>query len=400
MIIHHSGNIGGAGISCLNTALSLKDKYDVVVYCPSKPGDYSSFLSSKGINVKEFDFPLGAIHYYSGGAPVFSPVFIKHVYYIKKYKQRWKQIILEEKPDLLIINSKITSWFSLIAEELSIKSLCFVRETRKDSVLGVWNNIQRKYLNKFTGVVFISGFDKNKESLKKPVTQVVPNYLQISNYEQKRESHEIRKKLGIGSSSFIILFVGGMARIKGIDVLIESLKYLKHSDIKLLIAGDSNFHYRESKGILNKVYNFLKMRYERKIINNITKYSLEDKIIKVGIQKEMSDIYTVAHVLVFPANEPHQARPAFEAGVQKKAVIMPDFENTKEYVRDKYNGLIFKRRNPKSLAKSINRLINEPNLLEELGENNYKQTIIKHTKEQSELLLYGMIEEILEESNE
>ncbi|WP_394138420.1 glycosyltransferase family 4 protein [Cytobacillus oceanisediminis] len=400
LIIHHSGNIGGAGISCYNTALSLSKRFEVIVYCPSTPKLYSEFLKSKQIKVKTFDFPLGSIPYYSGGVSILSPVFIKNLLNIKRYKMRWEEIIVKESPDLVIVNSKTTSWFSLLTNKLMIKSICFVRETRKNAIFNVWNGIQAYLLNKFSGVVFISNYDRKREKLKSPITAVVPNYLDISMYNQKKSRDELCEDYGISPSSFNILFVGGMARIKGIDVAINSMKYLRSENVNLIIAGDSKFRYKEQKSVYIKIYNFLKQRYEKKIIRTIEKYNLNKKIIKVGIQKDMADMYSLADVLIFPANEPHQARPAFEVGVQKKPVIMPDFNNTDEYVKNGHNGLIFKRRNPRSLADSIKKLINDPVLKIKLGRNNYKQTLDSHTREHSEKLLQEAIDEILNTSSE
>lgn len=400
MIIHHSGSIGGAGISAYNTILSLSNKYEVVIYCPSRPSDYSNFLESKGINVRTFDFPLGSIHYYSGGVPVYSPIFIKNLLRIKKYKSKWKEIILKESPDLIIVNSKITSWFSTITKELQMKSVCFVRETRKKELLKIWNNVQKYFLNKFTGVVFISEYDKNIENLKVPKTMVVPNFLNLNLYEQKRNRNDICEEFGIQPNGFNILFVGGVARIKGIDTAVESMQYLTNHNVNLIVVGDSEFHYSEQSDPFVTIYNYFKRKYEDKIKRTVEKFDLEKRIIKVGIQKDMADMYTIADVLIFPANQPHQARPAFEAGAQKKPVLMPDFENTKEYVKNEENGLIFKRRNSKSLAECIIRLIKDPVLKDRLGENNYNLTLKKHTKEHSEEILLSMVNEIMEESIE
>lgn len=395
LMIHHSGSIGGAGISGYNTLISLSKRYEVVMYCPATPSDYSDFLKSKGIKFKNFDFSLGSIHYYSGGPPIYSPTFIRNLLDIKKNRSKWIEIIEYEKPDLIIVNSKILSWVSQLAREMNIKSLAFVRETRKKSYFNIWNNIQRYYLNKFSGVIFISKYDQDIEELTIQDSVVVPNYMNFDLYKQKREREQVSKEYGVNHSSFNILYVGGMARIKGIDIAIKSLKYLVDRNVNLIIVGDPNFHYINKSDLFTKFYNFAKRRFEKKISSTIITYKLDNKIHKLGIKKEMADMYTLADVLIFPANEPHQARPAFEAGVQKKPVILPDFDNTKEYLEDGINGLTFKKRNAKNLAKKINILMDNEELRKELGENNYKQTIKNHSTNNSENILMKFIDDIL-----
>jgi len=395
MIIHHSGSIGGAGVSVYNTIISLKDDYEVVIYCPSKPSDFSEYLYEKGINVKTYDFPIGTIHNFSGGPPAYSPGFLKGIINISKYRGEWERILRTENPNLVIANSKTLAWTALLFRKMNIKSICYVRETRKKSLTNFWNNIQRSLLDKFEGVIFISRYDQKTESLRNAKTQVVPNFIDLESYKQNRSRNEICNSFDIGSDSFNILFVGGMLRIKGFDVAVKSMKYLKNSNVKLVVAGDPLFHYRQENTIYSKIYNFAKKRYENMINSFVEKEKLQNQIIKIGIQKKMVDVYSIADVLIFPANEPHQARPVFEAGALKIPVIMPDFPNTKEYVIHGDNGLIFQRKNPKSLAKSIKTLINDEKYRRKLGENNFEYTSKQHTKETSEKLLKDMIENIL-----
>jgi hypothetical protein len=66
IFFHHSGTIGGAGVSLYNTIISLKEEYEIIVYCPSQPNAFKQYLESKDIKVKTYDFSIGSIPYYSG----------------------------------------------------------------------------------------------------------------------------------------------------------------------------------------------------------------------------------------------------------------------------------------------------------------------------------------------
>ncbi len=395
LIIHHSGVIGGAGVTVYNTIMALQDDYDVVIYCPSNPSDFSEYLMERDINVKTFDFPVGSIHYYSGGSPVLSPGFINGIVNIIKYRKRWDCILKTENPELVIADSKILAGMVFAFRKNNQKSVCYVQETRKKSILNIWNNIQRGLLDKFNGVVFISKYDQDMESLKKAQSIVVPNFISINSFKPNKGRSEACKHFNVDPNSFNILFVGGMLRIKGFDIAVNSLKYLKDLNVKLIVAGDSEFHYKHEKSIYSRLYNFLKGRYEKSINQIITDNNLQSSIIKIGVQKDMTDVYTLADVLIFPATTPHQARPVFEAGAMKVPAIMPDFDNTLEYISHGVNGLIFKRKDPRSLADNIKILIKDEKYRKHLGEKNYEYTLINHTKDTSEKLLKEMIGEIL-----
>lgn len=395
MILHHSGSIGGAGVSVYNTIMTLRDDYEVVIYCPSSPRDFSDFLKEKCINVKTYDFPIASIPYYSGGPLIFSPGFIKGIINIFQCRKAWDYVLKTENPDLVIANSKILAWTSLIFRKNNQKSICYVRETRKKSILNLWNNIQKSLLDKFDGVIFISRYDQEKESLKNAETEVVPNFINRENYKSNKSRSEACKQFGINSNAFNVLFVGGMLRIKGFNTAVKTMKHLKDLNVQLIVAGDSDFHYKPKKNIGSRIYNYVKRAYENSIKREIDKNNLHNNIIKIGVQKDMIDVYTLADVLIFPATTPHQARPVFEAGAMKVPAIMPDFENTLEYVSHGDNGLIFKRKNPRSLADNISVLIKDEDYRKKLGEKNYESTLKHHTKETSEKLLRDMIEKIL-----
>ncbi|SMB88697.1 Glycosyltransferase involved in cell wall bisynthesis [Desulfonispora thiosulfatigenes DSM 11270] len=395
MVIHHSGDIGGAGVSLFNTIRAIEQLADVVVYCPEDPSKFKDFLISKGIKTKTYNFPLGSVYNFSGGPSICNPTFTKKIIDIFKYKNIWKEIIREESPDLVLVNSKILAWFSIITKKLGIKSICYVRETKKKNPLNIFNYLTKYFLNKFDKVIFISKYDEKVEGIDKEKSVVIPNFVDFDNYKSKKNNDETLEKFNIPNGRFNILFVGGMAKLKGVDIAIKSIAFLKEHEINLIIVGNPQFAYISSTNIYFTFYNSLKRRYERSIEKTILKNGIEDKIFKIGIQHEMVEIYKISDVLIFPATKPHQARPAFEAGSQGKPVIMPDFENTVEYVKDNVNGLIFKKRDARSLANAIKKLIDNPGLAHELGRKNYELTLQNHTREKSETMLRKVVIDML-----
>ena len=81
----------------------------------------------------------------------------------------------------------------------------------------------------------------------------------------------------------------------------------------------------------------------------------------------MSVPFAACDILIFPMKEPHQARPAFEIGVQQKPVIITDFPNIHELVKDGVNGLTFDPDNAEALAQAILILKSDKELLKRLG---------------------------------
>jgi glycosyltransferase involved in cell wall biosynthesis len=393
-IIHLSGSIGGGSVSCYNLVRSLESNYEVVVFCPSEPQDFTLFLKEKKINVVNITSPIGGVFHYSGGPSVFNPAFFKKIYQMVKHGRKIENQIRKEKIDLIIANSLVIAWMSKVARSLKIPSICFVRETMVGTPVNIWNVLNKKYLNQFNAVSFLSNYDLNMFSVKTKAV-VIPDYIDCNENKTIKSKEQLCEEYGIPFESFKILYVGGMTRIKGIHTLIKSLKYLKKYNFNLVIAGNSLFQYDKNNKIISKIYNHIKKMYSNRIEKEVNKFNLEENITKVGIQKDMTSFYNLADVVVFPANVPHQSRPAFEAGFQHKTIVLTNFENTKEFIYENWNGLYFENKNPKDLANVIEKLIIDPIGRRYLEENNYKNAMSRHTGAINNPKISKLIKEIL-----
>ena len=76
------------------------------------------------------------------------------------------------------------------------------------------------------------GVDENK-------IEIVPNGIDLSEYENLPDKGVFRNKYGIKSNEKIVLYLGRIHRIKGIDLLVEAFSDLldKMEDVKLVIVG-------------------------------------------------------------------------------------------------------------------------------------------------------------------
>ncbi|MBU1092999.1 MAG: glycosyltransferase family 4 protein [Firmicutes bacterium] len=397
LIIHHSGLHGGAGISLYNTWLELQDYYEVVTYIPNSPSQLFDFLTSKGLKPKVFPFKLGKITHYSGGNSLLQPRFWYHALHSMFQVKYWQRIEIEENPDLIIVNSKVLSWMGKIFKKSA--TLCFVRET----IAGKTNSLINKYMNRnlenFSAVSFLSEFDLKQTNLKKTNAFVVPDFLDKIDYIDSYGKTDSCKKLNIPFDSTNILFVGGINRLKGVDLVLKALVEIKNEKISLIIAGNDDGVVNESNLIryyLTRIKKHKQIVYSKKIKDFIRKNKIEEKVYFIGIQKNISLAYSASDFLIFPMIKPHQARPVFEIGVQKKTAVISDFPNIRELIVHDVNGLTFSPGKYASLSFLILKLVNDPALLKRLGENNYKMSLSRHSKENALRILLEQIRLILQ----
>ncbi len=358
LLLHHCDSWGGAGVSLLNVVKTLSKKYQVTILLPHKESELAKHLRKFSKQIYEFGFEPGTINAYSGGPPTLGRTFAKSLFAIPRTARIIQNICNDNQIDLLVANSMTTAWIGRYVQDIPV--ICFVRETLTDN-LGC--RLIRYCLERYcTAVSFLTEYDRKQFALHLVQTVVIPDYID--------EPVEDYRKCVIGrdKSVFTVLFVGGASRLKGYETLMKTVQILaEEKKVHFVVAGD--------------VPNDKKIK-----TSNIT---------YVGLKEDLSTYYKECDVLAFPSLKPHQSRPAFEAGMYGKPVIISDFAETCENVQHEYNGLTFQPNDPKELAKCILRLKNDENLRNKLGENNLQIAMQKHSKTVCEKQIYELVESVM-----
>jgi glycosyltransferase involved in cell wall biosynthesis len=380
VLIHHSGLLGGAGISLYYTWLELAKKYEVSCYVPDDPPELKTYLETKGLKPKCFSYRLGKITYYSGGNGLKNPKFWYHMFRVLLHKKRWEVILDDERPDLVIVNAVVLCWFAIFAKKY--KLMCFVRETVRGDRRSWANRFMAKLLEKFSLVSFLSNYDRNNWNLTHPQSIVTHNSMERSDFEPKLEKCVACAELSIKSDPFNVLFLGGMNKLKGTKVAVQSMAALPNENIHLIIAGNNpgKFSFGTFRDLWNSLVHFNSKLYFSCILQQISSSSLKNRIHYIGVQSNVRVAFDACDVLIIPMVEPHQARPVFEFGVQKKPVIISDFDNVGEFIVDDVNGLTFRPNDHVALSQCVKKLYQNRALYSGLGHANYQNAITNHDR--------------------
>ena len=112
----------------------------------------------------------------------------------------------------------------------------------------------------------------------------------------------------------------------------------------------------------------LSQKVDRKIhVLNIGKM-----IIKMPFYKNSQLLFAACDILVFPSIKPHFARPVMEAAAMGKPSVASGLPGMDELIKDKETGFLVKPNNPESLSDSVSKMLEDPNLQDEMGENAYR----------------------------
>ncbi len=157
-----------------------------------------------------------------------------------------------------------------------------------------------------------------------------------------------RKKLGITAGK-ILLFVGRIDPLKGIDQLLRTMPHLQSfKDLRLIIIGGDE----SSRG---EVEELKKMARELKI---------ENSIIFQGMVKhdQLTDYYNAADLCLVPSYYESFGLVALEALACGTPVVATDVGDLRNIIGQEETGQVVADNSPEKLAEAINRFFSRPNL--------------------------------------
>ena len=157
---------------------------------------------------------------------------------------------------------------------------------------------------------------------------------------------DARQHLGFGNGK-IILFVGRIDPLKGIDRLIKAVSYLQNiQGLRLVIIGGGEHSQRE-------------IEQSRKLVCNL---NIQDSITFMGLVKhsELPYFYSAADACVIPSYYESFGLVALESLACGTPVVATNVGNFKSIIRQEETGYIVADSAPHHLADKIGLLISRP----------------------------------------
>jgi len=220
------------------------------------------------------------------------------------------------------------------------------------------------FIGKNVDAVLVPGFRHREFFTKLGVSSdkifIMPNVSNIELSDKDYENKEkIKEKLG-STDKKVILFVGRLIDLKGVDYLINAFFKLskEREDIVLLIVGDG-----PEKGNLESLVKDL---------------NIENKVIFVGnIENNLlGGYYLLSNVFVLPSITTYYADACplvvNEAMYFGKPVITSDAVGTTFMIENGKNGYVVPERNSEALYDAINNVVSNPELEKKMGQESKK----------------------------
>ena len=169
---------------------------------------------------------------------------------------------------------------------------------------------------------------------------------------------------GIPQNAFVIGLIGRFVRWKGHLECLEAFHIVRQStskDVRLTMVGD-----------ITAAYNF----YIEEIKQKIKALNLEESVVIIGFQRDVSAVYSGIDILVVPSHAEPLGLVVLEAMAMGKPVVATRVGGPAEIISDGINGFLVDPKEPKSLAYRILELMENPKRAKEIGMR-AKETIIR-----------------------
>ncbi len=183
---------------------------------------------------------------------------------------------------------------------------------------------------------------------------VIPNAIDLSEFDHLPERGDFRNKLGIRSDQIVLLSLGRIEPIKGLDIAINSLALLanKYQNMIFVIAGP------EEDG------------YQSKLLKKASSLGISDRIIFTGLLNSHDRLLALRDADIF-LNTSHSENfsvSSVEAMAIGLPVIVSDKVGVADDILENHAGLVVPNK-PDLIACEIERLINSAELINIFREN-------------------------------
>ena len=178
------------------------------------------------------------------------------------------------------------------------------------------------------------------------------------------DAFKIFERDDVKEENNFVLFFGRLYEYKGLEYLIkaEPLITSEVPDVKIVIAGAGEDFCKYRKMMAGREERFV-------VLNRRLTF------------EEGAELFQRCSLVVLPYVEASQSGVVTVAYGFKKPVVVTDVGSIPELVHDGETGIIVPPRNSEELAKAVVKLLRDPRLRREMGENGHRMLTTSHSKD-------------------
>ena len=181
---------------------------------------------------------------------------------------------------------------------------------------------------------------------------LIPNFVEESQFSRLPERGGLRQNYGLTGNVKIILFVGRMARVKGLETLLGAFSEVIKSrdDVWLVLVGPDGGYYKQMIDLSQR------LRCSHRVITPGPLYG--DKKLEAFVDSD---------IVVMPSDYESFGIVALEAFGCGKPVVGSRVGGLQELIIPDHTGLLFERGNIVELGSILKSLLDRPDFVDEMG---------------------------------
>lgn len=182
--------------------------------------------------------------------------------------------------------------------------------------------------------------------------EIMPNGIDLSEYGDLPPKGCFKRKFGIDEDEKIVLYLGRIHMIKGIDILVNAFANIvdKFNDVKLVVVGPDD-------GYLGELEAFIKT------------LKVEDNVLILGplYGRDKLEAYVDADVYVLPSRYETFPMTLLESYACSRPVIVSNVGSLADLVVHEKTGFLFEEGNVNELVSYLEHLLSNPNDVKRMG---------------------------------
>lgn len=331
-------NSGGVEVTMMELAKKNFEEKKINMFLLTKGGNMLIKLRSYGVN------------------NIILNVKTKNPFTIKKNIKKIKRIILDNRIDIVQVESRAPAWSCYFAcKSLNIPLITTVNGLYDSS--GFFKRFYNSAICRGNPIIAVSNYAKDyiikyykkyiyTKKFRKDV-EVIYRSIDYNVYSNENVSVtrvlELQNKLNLPEDKNIILLPARFSKQKGQDYFLKALKYLDEDNYFCVLVGDIKKKPKYVNYIKKLVYKY-ELQGNVRIYDNIT---------------DMPALYKLSNIVVSSAIKPESfGRVAIEAQAMEKIFVGTNIGGTLETVKDGVTGFLAPYDDPKGFAKVLRKALN------------------------------------------
>ncbi|MEC9293731.1 MAG: glycosyltransferase [Chloroflexota bacterium] len=219
---------------------------------------------------------------------------------------------------------------------------------------GYWGRLLTKLTNPLTDAVEVNSQTgatviENSLGVPREKIEIVRSGVNLDEYSKPTKRTEIRTELGLNQDQHLVLYMGRLRSVKGVEFGIRSFSLVKNKrpNLYMALAG-------EGEQLCNL----------KKLVNSL---GIDDHVKFLGVRNDLPDLLAAADSILMPSLKEGFPRTAIEAMAAGKPIVATRVGGTPEAIIDGETGILVPPEDIYTMANALLSLVDNPALRQQLG---------------------------------